>query len=107
VNSRPMLVVADAVTAQARSGIGLSVRVSAHGHKAGRDRLGRITPSLPGRPCPDGRRPPAPETDEVDDDLVRDVTEVLTSFCARLYGRRPGRKRADKVLRCAARGTIP
>ena len=23
---------------------------------------------------------------EVDDDLVRDMTEVLTSFCARLYG---------------------
>ena len=25
---------------------------------------------------------------EVDDDLVRDMTEELTSFCARLYGRR-------------------
>ncbi|MCD0453519.1 IS607 family transposase, partial [Actinocorallia sp. API 0066] len=25
---------------------------------------------------------------EVEDDLVRDVTEVLTSLCARLYGRR-------------------
>jgi len=38
---------------------------------------------------------------EVDDDLVRDMTEVLTSFCARLYGRRGARNRADKALRCA------
>jgi putative resolvase len=41
------------------------------------------------------------ETGEMDDDLVRDVTEVLTSFCARLYGRRGARNRADKALRCA------
>ena len=25
---------------------------------------------------------------ELDDDLVRDMTEILTSFCARLYGKR-------------------
>ena len=25
---------------------------------------------------------------EIEEDLVRDVTEVLTSLCARLYGRR-------------------
>ena len=37
----------------------------------------------------------------MDDDLVRDTTEVLTSFCARLYGRRGARNRADKALRCA------
>jgi putative resolvase len=36
-----------------------------------------------------------------DDDLVRDMTELLTSFCARLYGRRGARNRADKALRCA------
>jgi predicted site-specific integrase-resolvase len=35
---------------------------------------------------------------EVDDDLVRDVTEVLTSLCARLYGRRAGAHRAAKAL---------
>ena len=33
---------------------------------------------------------------EVDDDLVRDVTEILTSLCVRLYGRRGG---ADRVRR--------
>ena len=38
---------------------------------------------------------------EVDDDLVRDMTEVLTSLCARLYGRRGARNRAEKALRCA------
>jgi len=38
---------------------------------------------------------------EVDDDLVRDMTEVLTAFCARLYGKRGARNRADKALRCA------
>lgn len=35
---------------------------------------------------------------ELDDDLVRDMTEVLTSFCARLYGRRAAKYRAEKAL---------
>ena len=35
---------------------------------------------------------------EVDDDLVRDVTEVLTSLCARLYGRRSAKERARRAL---------
>ena len=39
---------------------------------------------------------------EVDEGLVRDMTEVLTSFCARLYGRRSARNRAEKALRKAA-----
>ena len=39
---------------------------------------------------------------EVDDDLVRDVTEVLTSLCARLYGRRSARRRALRALEAAA-----
>ena len=38
---------------------------------------------------------------EVDDDLVRNVTEVLTSFCARLYGRRAAAHRAAKALASA------
>ena len=40
--------------------------------------------------------------EEVTDDLVRDMIEVLTSFCARLYGRRSARNRAEKALRRAA-----
>jgi predicted site-specific integrase-resolvase len=35
---------------------------------------------------------------EVDDDLVRDVTEILTSLCARLYGRRAAANRAAKAI---------
>jgi len=35
---------------------------------------------------------------EVDDDLVRDITEVLTSMCARLYGPRSARRRAKRAL---------
>lgn len=39
---------------------------------------------------------------EVDDDLVRDMTEMLTSFCARLYGKRAAANRAAAALRAAA-----
>ena len=38
---------------------------------------------------------------ECDDDLVRDVTEVLTSLCARLYGRRGAANRAKRALQAA------
>jgi len=34
----------------------------------------------------------------VADELVGDMVEVLTSFCARLYGRRPARRRAEAAL---------
>jgi len=44
---------------------------------------------------------------EAEDGLVRDVTEVLASFCARRYGRRPARNRAGKELRCAAGDADP
>ena len=37
----------------------------------------------------------------LDDDLVRDMTEVLTSFCARLYGRRAAKRKADAALEAA------
>lgn len=35
---------------------------------------------------------------ELEDDLVQDMISVLTSFCARLYGRRAARNRAMKML---------
>lgn len=35
---------------------------------------------------------------EVTDDLVRDLTDVLTSMCARLYGRRAAEHRAKRAL---------
>lgn len=35
------------------------------------------------------------------DDLVRDITEVLTSMCARLYGRRAAKNRAARAVAMA------
>jgi len=37
---------------------------------------------------------------ELKDDLVQDMIEVLTSFCARLYGRRSAKNRAKKAMEC-------
>ena len=41
---------------------------------------------------------------ELEDDLVRDVTDVMTSLCARLYGRRSARRRAERALAAAGEG---
>ncbi len=49
-----------------------------------------------------GRRLIVVDAAEGADDLVRDMTEVMTSLCARLYGRRSARTRAARALRCAA-----
>ncbi|MHB1853213.1 MAG: hypothetical protein ACYCU6_13725, partial [Acidimicrobiales bacterium] len=54
-----------------------------------------------------GRRLVVIDPGEVDDDLVQDMTEVLTSFCARLYGKRSARNRAEKALRCARNNVGP
>jgi predicted site-specific integrase-resolvase len=54
-----------------------------------------------------GRRIVVVDAGEVDDDLIRDMTEVLTSFCARLYGRRGARNRAVRALGCARRDVGP
>ncbi len=48
-----------------------------------------------------GRRLVVVEDCGVDDDLVRDITEVLTSMCARLYGRRCAKRRAERALTAA------
>lgn len=45
--------------------------------------------------------PSAGDDTELDDDLVRDMTEVLTSFCARLYGRRAAKRKTDAALKAA------
>lgn len=51
-----------------------------------------------------GRRLVVLDTGEIADDLVRDMTEVLTSMCARLYGRRGALGRAKRAVRAAAAG---
>jgi predicted site-specific integrase-resolvase len=45
-----------------------------------------------------GRRLLVVDPSEVDDDLVRDVTEILTSLCARLYGRHAAATRAARAI---------
>lgn len=45
-----------------------------------------------------GRRIIIMDARELDDDLVRDMTVILTSFCARLYGKRAARRKAAKAL---------
>jgi len=45
-----------------------------------------------------GRRLAVVDPAEIDDDLVRDVTEILTSLCARLYGRRAAANRAARAV---------
>jgi putative resolvase len=49
-----------------------------------------------------GRRLVVLDDGEVEEDLVREVVEVLTSFCARLYGRHSAKNRAHKALQAAA-----
>jgi predicted site-specific integrase-resolvase len=46
-----------------------------------------------------GRRVLVMEEQEMTDDIVRDMTEVLTSMCARLYGKRSAANRARKALK--------
>ena len=46
-----------------------------------------------------GRKLMVVESSERKDDLVRDMIEVLTSFWARLYGRRSARQQAQKAMR--------
>ena len=45
-----------------------------------------------------GRRLLVVDPAEVDDDLAGDVTEILTSLCARLYGRRAAANRAARAV---------
>jgi putative resolvase len=67
-----------------------------------RDRLARMNAELvEAALSASGRRLVVVDDGEVADDLAVDMVEVLTSFCARLYGRRSARNRALKALRCA------
>jgi putative resolvase len=73
-----------------------------------RDRLGRMNTALvEAALSAHGRRLVVPDSGEVSDDLVREMVEVLTSLCARLYGRGPARNRAIKALGCAQRNVGP
>ncbi|MFD9222531.1 IS607 family transposase [Streptomyces sp. NPDC060064] len=70
-----------------------------------KDRLGRVNTELvEAALCAHGRRLVVLDDGEVEDDPVRDMVEVLTSFCARLYGRRSAKNRAQKAVEAAERG---
>ena len=73
-----------------------------------RDRLGRMNTELvESALSAHGRRLVVLDAGEVAGDLVRDMVEVLTGFCARLYGRRSARNRALKAVGCAQRDIGP
>lgn len=67
-----------------------------------RDRLARMNAGLVESALKaQGRRIIVVDDTELDDDLVRDMTEVITSFCARLYGRRAAKHKAEAALMAA------
>lgn len=45
-----------------------------------------------------GRKLVIADPKEISDDLVQDMIEVLTSFCARLYGRRSAKNKAKRAV---------
>ncbi len=70
-----------------------------------RDRLARFgVEYLEAALAAHGRRLVVADAGETTDDLVRDMIEVLTSMCARLYGRRGARNRALRAVTAATSG---
>ncbi|MFC3995158.1 IS607 family transposase [Nocardiopsis sediminis] len=68
-----------------------------------KDRLGRMNVELvEAALSANGRRLVVLDEGEAEDDLVGDMVEVLTWFCARLYGRPSAKNRAKKALEAAA-----
>lgn len=69
-----------------------------------RDRLARFgVEHLEAALSAHGRKVVVTDPGETADDLVRDMIEVLTSMCARLYGRRGARNRAMRAVTAAGR----
>jgi len=72
-----------------------------------RDRLCRVGAEyVEAALAAEGRRLVVVDPAEVDDDLVRDATELLTSLCARLSGRRSASNRATRALEVACLETV-
>jgi putative resolvase len=70
-----------------------------------RDRLARFgVEHLEAALSAQGRRIVVADPAETTDDLVRDMIEVLTSMCARLYGRRGARNRAMRAVTATKHG---
>ena len=72
-----------------------------------RDRLARFgSEYIESALAAQGRSVVVVDDGEMDDDLVRDMTEVLTSLCARVYGRRGARARAAAAVRGAENAKV-
>lgn len=70
-----------------------------------KDRLGRVDVELvEAALSASGRRLVVLDEGETEDDLVRDMVDVLTSLCARRYGRRSAKNRVQKALAAAEHG---
>lgn len=73
-----------------------------------RDRFGRMNTELVEAALrATGRKLVVVDDTELDDDLVEDMVAVLTSFCARLYGKRGARNRALKAAAAAGTSEVP
>ncbi len=73
-----------------------------------RDRLARFgAEHLQAALSAQGRRIVVADPGETTDDLVRDMIEVLTSRCARPYGRRGARNRAMRAVTPTKQEPVP
>jgi putative resolvase len=73
-----------------------------------RDRLARFgVEHLEAALAAQGRRLVVTDPGETTEDLVRDMIDVLTSLCARLYGSPGARNRALRAVTCAKRSGDP
>ena len=69
-----------------------------------RDRLARFgSDYIEAALAASGRKLIVIDPSEMKDDLVADMISILTSFCARLYGKRSARNRAISIERALAR----
>lgn len=67
-----------------------------------RDRLARFgSEYIEAALAASGRRLVVVDSAEMKDDLVRDMVDVLTSMCARLYGKRSAKNRAKRAMKAA------
>ena len=82
------------------SSVVLYARVSSSDQKQDLDRqISRLVEYMEALLSGCGRRIIVVDESEMKEDLEQDMIEVLTSFCARLYGRRLAKDRARKVLK--------
>jgi putative resolvase len=72
-----------------------------------RDRLARLgVEHLEAALSAQGRKVIVTDRGETADDLVRDMIEVLTSMCARFYGRRGARNRAMRAVTASRQAEV-